>query len=126
MNSEHLHRYVAEFEGRHNAIDTADRMSEMVRVAARAGSSATLTSPHIGTAGGLGRSDERREADDVQVDDVNSVGVETVYGHYCCDIPVETMYDVRVGFNLWKAVTHFWLSRKTPLEPFVEVGQPVW
>ena len=33
MSPEHLHRYVAEFEGRHNArdLDTADQMGEMVR-----------------------------------------------------------------------------------------------
>ena len=32
MSPEHLHRYVAEFEGRHNArdLDTADQMGAMV------------------------------------------------------------------------------------------------
>ena len=33
MSVKHLHRYVAEFEGRHNSrpMDTADQMSEMAR-----------------------------------------------------------------------------------------------
>ena len=33
MSPEHLHRYIAEFEGRHNArgLDTADQMAAMVR-----------------------------------------------------------------------------------------------
>ena len=35
MSPEHLHRYVGEFEGRHNAreLDTADQMAAMARCA---------------------------------------------------------------------------------------------
>ena len=51
---EHLHRYVAELEGKHNArdLDTAEQMGEMVR----GGDSATTTSS-ITPPVGLGPSD---------------------------------------------------------------------